>query len=127
MDYKVLDRDIFMYEFIHLDTEKPALMGDVVEAVLRLSTFSERQILDLVCDGELGERFAFHPSAREMPSDFVAEQDLEEASALPLSRDQRAALIQASMPAAKANDGRSRLAAALAWQEDVLRRSEEGC
>ena len=54
-----------MSEFRHLDTEAPALMGDVVEAVLRLSTFSERQILDLVSEGQLGERFPFHPKAQE--------------------------------------------------------------
>jgi hypothetical protein len=115
-----------MSEFRHLDTEAPALMGDVVEAVLRLSTFSERQILDLVSDGQLGERFPFHPKAQEMPPDFVAEDDLEEASPLPLSRQQRAALIQSSMPPAKkANAERDRLAAALAWQEQAQRLSEE--
>lgn len=115
-----------MSEFRHLDTEAPALMGDVVEAVLRLSTFSERQILDLVSDGQLGERFPFHPKTQEMPPDFVAEDDLEEASPLPLSRQQRAALIQSSMPPAKkANAERDRLAAALAWQEQAQRLSEE--
>ena len=70
-------------------------MGDVVEAVLRLSTFSERQILDLFSDGQLGERFPFHPKAQEMP------------------------------PAKKANTERERLAAALAWQEQAHRDSEE--
>jgi hypothetical protein len=101
-------------------------MGDVLEAVLRLSTFSERQMLDLGSEGQLGERFPFHPKAQEMPPDFVAEDDLEEASPLPLSCRQRAALIQSSMPPAKkANTERERLAAALAWQEQTHRYSEE--
>jgi hypothetical protein len=115
-----------MSEFRHLDTEAPALMGDVVEAVLRLSTFSERQILDLVSEGQLGERFPYHPKAQEMPPDFVAEEDLQEASPQPLSREQRAALIQSSMPPTKkTNAERDRLAAALAWQEQTHRYSEE--
>ena len=61
-----------------------------------------------------------------MPPDFVAEEDLQEASPLPLSRDQRAVLIQSSMPSAqKAIIERERLAAALAWQEQAQRYSGE--
>ena len=115
-----------MNEFRLLDTEAPALMGDVVEAVLRLSTFSERQILDLVSEGQVGERFPFHPELQEMPPDFVAEEDLQEASPQPLSREQRAALIQSRMPPAKkADTEHERLAAVLAWQEQAHRSSEE--
>jgi hypothetical protein len=37
-----------MSKFKTLDTEAPAEMGDVVEAVVRLGTFSERELSDLV-------------------------------------------------------------------------------
>jgi hypothetical protein len=114
-----------MSEFRHLDTKEPAQMGAVVEAVLRLSTFSERQILDLVSEGQLGELFPFRSKTQELPPDSVAEDDLVEASALPMSRSQKAALIQSSMPSSGARVGSDRLAAALAWQEEVLRSADE--
>jgi hypothetical protein len=127
MELEVMGSDVFMSEFKTLDTEAPAEMGAVVEAVVRLSTFSERQILELVSEGQLGELFPFHPKEPKMlPPDFVAEADLEEASAMPLSRERRAALIQSSMPAgAQAKREHSRLAAALAWQDKHRRFSEE--
>jgi hypothetical protein len=115
-----------MSEFKHLDTEAPARMGAVVEAVIRLSTFSERQILELVSNGQLGELFPFHPKSQEMPPDFVAEEHIKEASPLPLSRERRAAVIQSSMPrAARAGAESDRVAAALAWQERILGTSED--
>ena len=91
-------RDDFMSEFMRLDAEAPATMEAVVEAVLRLSTYSERQVLELVSDGRVGELFPFHPREQEVPPDFVAEDDLQEASAMPLSRERKGALIQSSMP-----------------------------
>jgi hypothetical protein len=87
-----------MSELMQLDAERPATMKAVVEAVARLSTYSERQILELVSDGKLGELFPFHPRQQEIPPDFVAEEDLQEASALPLSRERKGAVIQSSMP-----------------------------
>ena len=126
MAKRTLERDSSMNEFRHLDTKAPAAMGSVVEAVLRLSTFSERQILDLVSDGKLGELFPYRPKTQELPPDFASDEDLEEASSRPLSRKQRAALIQSSMPSPKtANVELDRLAAALAWQEEALRSSEK--
>ena len=127
MGSRAVDSDVFMNEFKTLDTEAPAEMGAVVEAVVRLSTFSERQLLELVSAGQLGELFPFHPKEPEtLPIDFVAEADLEEASAMPLSRERRAALIQSSMPTAtQAKQDHSRLAAALAWQDKHRRFSEE--
>jgi len=100
-------------------------MGTVAEAVVRLSTFSERQILDLVSGGQLGELFPFRPKAQTLPPDSVAEEDLEEASTLPMTRDQKAALIQSSMPSSSASVRNNRLADALAWQEEVLRSADE--
>lgn len=127
MGSRTADSDVFMNEFRTLNTDAPAEMGAVVEAVVRLSTFSERQLLELVSEGQLGELFPFHPKEPPaLPPDFVAEADLEEASAMPLSRERRAALIQASMPAGtQAKDKHSRLAAALAWQEKHLQSSED--
>jgi hypothetical protein len=98
MRVETQNRDNLMSEFMQLDTEAPATMKAVVEAVLRLSTYSERQILELVSEGRLGELFPFHPRGQETPPDFVAEDDLQEASALPLSRERKGALIQSSMP-----------------------------
>jgi hypothetical protein len=88
-----------MSEFIKFETNAPATLGAVVEAVTRLSTYSEAQILDLVSAGKIKELFPFQPRrADECPADTVDESELVEASALPLSREQRAALIQSSMP-----------------------------
>jgi hypothetical protein len=88
-----------MSEFSKLDANAPATLGAVVEAVTRLSTFSEAQILELVSAGKIKDLFPFRPSRPdELPADTVNESDLEEASAMPLSRERRAALIQASMP-----------------------------
>jgi hypothetical protein len=101
MIMEVRSRDEFMSEFMQLDTEAPATMKAVVETVMRLSTYSERQLLDLVSDGQLGELFPFHPQQQEIPPDFVAEHDLQEASAMPLSRERKGALIQSSMPSTK--------------------------
>jgi hypothetical protein len=83
-----------------LDAKTPATMEAVVEAVMRLSTLSEPQILELVSAGKLGEVFPFRPNSggQEIPPDFVSEHDLVEASSLPLNRGQRSSLIQSSMP-----------------------------
>src|SRR5450631_3487290 len=89
-----------MSEFMLLDANAPATLEAVVEAVTRLSTFSEAEILELVSAGKLKDVFRFKtPSNRPLPADFVDEGDLVEASALPLSREQRRALIKSSVPA----------------------------
>jgi hypothetical protein len=96
-----------MSEFMLLDAKAPATMQAVVEAVMRLSTFSEAQILELVSAGKLSEMFPFRPqSGQDIPPDFVPEDELNEASALPLSREARAALIQSRMPTAKSDQQR---------------------
>jgi len=88
-----------MSEFMLLDAKAPATLGAVVEAVRRLSTFSEAQILELVSAGKIKDLFPFKPASDQaIPDDTVAEEDLVEASAAPLNRKQRAALIQSSMP-----------------------------
>lgn len=90
----------FMSEFIKLEANAPATLGSVVEAVTRLSTLSEAQILKLVSAGKIEELFPFRPNAlEEIPADTVAESDLVEASAMPLSSQRRAALLQSSLPA----------------------------
>jgi hypothetical protein len=117
--------DYFMSKFRHLDTKEPAEMGAVLEAVVRLSTLSEDEILSLVSEGHLEDSFPFSAQAQALPPDFVAEEDLEEASALPLSRADREALIQASMPPSGSPMSIDRLAAALAKQEEILRSAEQ--
>ena len=72
-------------------------MEAVVKAVSRLST-SERQILELVSDGQLGDLFPFHPRQQDVPDDFASEEDLQEASAVPLGRERQGSLIQSGMP-----------------------------
>jgi hypothetical protein len=95
-----------MSEFIKLEANSPATLGAVVEAVTLLSTFSEAQLLELVSTGKIQELFPFHPRSEELPANTVAEEDLVEASALPLSRERRAALIQSSMPASSARSAK---------------------
>ena len=114
-----------MSEFRHLDTKEPAEMGTVLEAVVRLSTLSEDEILSLVSERHLEDSFSFSAQAQEPPPDFVDEADLDEASALPLSRPNREALIQASMPPSGSPMSIDRLAAALAKQEEILRSAEQ--
>jgi hypothetical protein len=88
-----------MSDFNSLDPTKPATLEAVVEAVLHLSTFDEAELLQLVSQGRLRELFPFRPArARELPPDFVAEESLVEASALPVSAERRRELIQSSMP-----------------------------
>ena len=68
-------------------------------AVTRLSTFSEAQILELVSAGKIRELFPFRPRPPDtLPADTEDEHALVEVSALPMSRDRQAALIQSSMP-----------------------------
>lgn len=88
-----------MSKFIKLEANSPATLGAVVEAVTRLSTYSEAQILELVSAGKIKELFPFSPSRPDqLAPDTVDEGDLVEASAMPLGREQRAALVRSSMP-----------------------------
>jgi len=101
-----------MSEFIKLEANSPATLGAVVEAVTRLSTLSEAQILELVSAGKIQELFPFHPRSEALPADTVAEEDLVEASALPLSRERRAALIQSSVPVSSSRSAKQTVPAA---------------
>ena len=96
-----------MSEFMLLDAKAPATMEAVIEAVTRLSTFSEAQILELVSAGKMKDLFPFKPASdQEVPADTAADEELAEASASPLNREQRRALIQSSMPAAATSSSR---------------------
>jgi len=89
-----------MSEFRKLEANAPATLGAVVEAVTRLSTLGEAQILELVSTGKIQDMFPFRPNpTADLPADTVDESELSEASAMPLSGERRAALIEASMPA----------------------------
>jgi hypothetical protein len=88
-----------MSKFMLLDAKAPATLGAVVEAVSRLSTLSEARILELVSAGKISELFPFKPASGEpIPADTVADEELVEASAGPLNREQRDALIESSLP-----------------------------
>lgn len=82
-----------------LDAKAPATLGAVVEAVARLSTLSEAKILELVSAGKLQDVFPFQPTGNSLlPADSKSDEELIEASALPLSATQRAAIVSASLP-----------------------------
>jgi hypothetical protein len=99
----------FMSEFMRLDAKAPATLGAVVEAVTRLSTLSEAKILELVSAGKIADLFPFKPSRDQpIPSDTTDEKELVEASALPLNREQRDALIQSSLPSPSRKKHRTR-------------------
>ncbi|MGD0491917.1 MAG: hypothetical protein ABSC32_10235 [Steroidobacteraceae bacterium] len=90
-----------MSEFLKLEADAPATLGAVVEAVTRLSTYPEAELLELVSRGRIRELFPFRPTRpTDLGSDSVAEEDLIEASAMPLSPEHQAALIQSSLPSA---------------------------
>lgn len=94
---------------MELDAKAPATLGAVVEAVTRLSTLSEARILELVSAGKIADLFPFKPSGNQTtPSDTMAEEELVEASALPLNRQQRDTLIQSSLPAQSPKKHRAR-------------------
>jgi hypothetical protein len=98
-----------MSEFMRLDAKAPATLGAVVEAVARLSTLSETEILELVSAGRIGELFPFKPAAGvPLPADTEADEDLVVASAAPLSRKERDALIESSLPASPPRKSRIR-------------------
>ena len=70
-----------------------------MEAVTRLSTLSEAKILELVSARKVADLFALKTAGDEpIPSDTVAEEELVEASALPLNQKERDGLIQSSSP-----------------------------
>jgi len=86
--------------FIGTDPATPATLESVVAAVMRLSTLDEAELLELVSAGRLDEVFPFRPGGEQRaPADFVAEADLIEASAKPLKRRERHALVQSSIAA----------------------------
>jgi hypothetical protein len=96
-----------MSQFSQLKANAPATLGAVVEAVTRLSTLSEAQILELVSAGKVKDLFPFRPTHSDgLPADTVDERELSEASAMPLSRERRTALIQASMPSSSSRSGK---------------------
>src|ERR1700734_643144 len=97
-----------MSKFMQLDAKAPATLGAVVEAVTHLSTLSEARILDLVSTGRIAEVFPYKPAAdQSLPADTKADEELVEASTAPLSRRQREALINSSLPAAAAHKRRA--------------------
>jgi hypothetical protein len=88
-----------MSKFMLLDAKAPATLGAVVEAVARLSTLSEAKILELVSAGKLQDVFPFQPAGDPLlPADSKADEELVEASALPLRAAQRATIVSASLP-----------------------------
>lgn len=88
-----------MSEFMYLDANAPATLQAVVEAVARLSTLGEAQILELVSEGRLSDLFPFRPRAgQDVPPDFVSEENLVQASEQPRSRQRQRAHIESSMP-----------------------------
>jgi hypothetical protein len=86
-----------MSKFIKLESSQPATLGAVVDVVTRISTLGEAKILEMVSAGKIKNLFPFKPGTEEIPPDTVDESELTEASAMPLSRERRAALIQSSM------------------------------
>lgn len=78
-----------MGEFTQYDAEAPATLEAVVEAVTRLSTLSEVKILELVSTGKAADLFPLKPAGdQSIPTDTMAEEELLEASASPLTRKQ---------------------------------------
>jgi hypothetical protein len=90
-----------MSKFMRLHANAPATLGAVVEAVTRLSALGEANILEIVTAGNIAKYFPFEPPAgRPLPADTLSDEELVEASAAPLKRQQRDALIRSSLPAA---------------------------
>ena len=88
-----------MSKFLRLEANSPATLGAVVEAVARRSSYSDAQILELVSARKIQNRIPIRLNGPdEFPPDKIEERDLVEASATPLSRLERAALIQSSTP-----------------------------
>jgi hypothetical protein len=90
-----------MSKFMRLHANAPATLGAVVEAVTRLSALGEANILEIVTAGNIAKYFPFEPPAdRPIPADTLSDEELVEASAAPLKRQQRDALIRSSLSTA---------------------------
>ena len=87
-----------MSKIMKMDLKAPASLQAVLEAVVRLGTHDESQILELAAAGRLQELFPFKPASVAPAADFVSEAALVEASPLPLDADRRARLMQSSLP-----------------------------
>src|SRR3974390_2971795 len=88
-----------MMKFKSLDLGAPATVENVLEGILRLRNLGEADILELAVSGKLAEVFPIETiEMSEDVADFVSEDDLNEASALPLSADDRVQLIRDSVP-----------------------------
>ena len=87
-----------MSDFSDLDLKGPATIEAVIEAVVHLSAYDEAQVQEFVAAGRLSELFPFSPlSSEPLATDFVAEDELVEASPFPLDDRKRKMLIQSSM------------------------------
>jgi hypothetical protein len=96
-----------MSKFLKLEADAPATLGAVVEAVTRLSAYPEADLLDLVSTGKISDVFPFRPNRpMDLGSDSIEEDELIEASAIPLSPEHHAALIQSSLPSSSPTPGR---------------------
>ena len=97
-----------MTKFNELALKGPATLEAVVEAVVCLSARDESEVLALVSRGRLSDAFPFKPRAPiDVVDDYALDEDLVEASAMPLELPARAALIQSSMPSALATGNTS--------------------
>lgn len=98
-----------MSEFMRLDAKAPATLGAVVEAVAHLSTLSEAEILELVSAGRIAQLFPFKSAVEQsIPPDTEVDEHLVVASAAPLTRKERDALIESSLLARSAKKYRTR-------------------
>lgn len=84
---------------INHDSSRPATLEAVIEAIAKLSALDELEIKALVSSGKLQDILPFLRSPpMETVQDFASDDEVVEASPLPLSIKQRAELILASIP-----------------------------
>jgi hypothetical protein len=78
--------------------QTPATLDAVVAAVVAASRYDESELQEMASEGTLRKLFPFKPHAVDIPPDTMPRDQLRRASALPLDRNTRKALIQSSMP-----------------------------
>lgn len=109
-----------MANFESVDPKQPATLESVVRAVAKLSQLSEAQLAEMVAAGPLASFFPFQPQETAVPDDFANDDDVPEASAMPLDDERYSKLVQSSMPPARSATRIEAAALALGVRESDL-------
>lgn len=87
-----------MPEFEALMPGASATIEAVAIAVMKLRTYDESELAVMISSGQLHELFPFRPHNVQPTRDILREEEVNEASPLPLDNAEYARLVQSTMP-----------------------------